>query len=100
MVRAFRRLATPAQRSAALAASHGHCYWPGCTAPAHRCDTDHLTGWEDGSCTDIDNLAPICRFHNRLKHRERYRAERRPDGTVVVTDRFGVELATRYQHDP
>lgn len=95
-----RRLATPAQRSAALAASHGHCYWPGCTAPAHRCDTDHLTGWEDGGCTDIDNLAPICRFHNRLKHRERYRAERRPDGTVVVTDRFGVELATRYQHDP
>jgi hypothetical protein len=79
-----RRLASAAQRAAVLAADGGHCYWPGCGAPAHRCQIDHLTGWEQGGATDIENLAPICGYHNRLKHRAGFRASRDPAGTIEV----------------
>jgi hypothetical protein len=78
------RLATGAQRTAVLATDGGHCYWPGCGAPAHRCQVDHLTGWEQGGTTDIANLGPICGYHNRLKYRAGYTATRAPDGTITV----------------
>jgi hypothetical protein len=95
-----RRLATTAQRDAAIATSDGHCYWPGCTVGAHACQIDHLTGWEAGGDTNIDNLAPLCRWHNRLKHRGRYHATRNPDGSITVTDPRGQPLTTRYHHTP
>jgi hypothetical protein len=95
-----RRLATTAQRHAAIAASDGYCYWPGCTVGAHACQIDHLTGWNDQGPTDIENLAPICRWHNRLKFRQRYRATRNPDGTITVTDARGSPITTRYHHTP
>ncbi|HRW37475.1 MAG: DUF222 domain-containing protein [Acidimicrobiales bacterium] len=89
------RLASAAQRAAVLAADGGRCYWPGCDAPAHRCQIDHLTGWEQGGATDIDNLGPICGFHNRLKHRGRYQAARGPDGRIEVRDRDGHPIGAR-----
>jgi hypothetical protein len=95
-----RRLASAAQRRAAIAASDGHCTWPGCTVPADRCEIDHLTGWEQGGATDIENLAPCCRFHNRLKHRQRIAAARAPDGTVAYTRPDGTRIAPTYAHDP
>lgn len=95
-----RRLASAAQRQAAIAASHGHCTWPGCTVPADRCEIDHLTGWEQGGTTDIENLAPCCRFHNRLKHRQRITAARAPDGTIAYTRPDGTRIAPTYAHDP
>lgn len=81
-----RRLASAAQRTAVLAAdpAGGGCYWPGCHQPAHRCQIDHLTGWEQGGATDVANLGAICGHHNRLKHRGGYRAARAPDGTITV----------------
>jgi hypothetical protein len=91
-----RRLATGAQRAAALAADGGHCYWPGCGAPAHRCQVDHLTGWEQGGPTDIENLGPICGYHNRLKHRGGYRASRAEDGSIVVERSTGEPVAPPY----
>jgi hypothetical protein len=84
-----RRLASSAQRLAVLATDGDRCYWPGCGAPAHRCQVDHLTGWEQGGRTDIANLGLICGFHNRLKHRAGYQAARAPDGRIVVTDATG-----------
>jgi hypothetical protein len=78
------RLATGAQRTAVLATDGGHCYWPGCGAPAHRCQVDHLTGWEQGGSTDIANLGPICGYHNRLKYRAGFTATRAPDGAITV----------------
>lgn len=89
------RLASGAQRTAVLAADPegGRCYWPGCHAPAHRCQVDHLTGWQQGGSTDITNLGLICPHHNRLKHRQRYRAARAPDGTIVVTRSDGTPVA-------
>jgi hypothetical protein len=93
-----RRLATTAQRHAAVAASDGHCYWPGCTVSANTCQIDHLLGWDDQGPTDIDNLAPLCRWHNRLKHRGRYRATREPDGSITITDARGSPVTSRYHH--
>lgn len=95
-----RRLASAAQRAAVLATDGGCCYWPGCGAPAHRCQIDHLTGWEQGGPTDIENLGPICGYHNRLKHRGRYQAARGPDGRITICDRDGHPIGTPDPPDP
>ncbi len=83
------RLASAGQRAAVFAADGGRCYWPGCDTPAHRCQIDHLVGWEQHGTTDIDNLGTICGYHNRLKHRRGDTAKRQPDGTIEVRDRNG-----------
>lgn len=44
------------------------CMGPGCGMPASRCEVDHTVAWEHGGSTSLDNLAPICRGHHRLKH--------------------------------
>ena len=44
------------------------CMGPGCGMPASRCEIDHTLAWEDGGTTSLDNLAPICRGHHRVKH--------------------------------
>jgi hypothetical protein len=92
-----RRLATASQRTAVLAGSDGHCYWPGCAVPAHRCEVDHLRGWEQGGATDIANLAPLCGHHNRFKHRHGYLAGRDPDGTIWVRGPDGAPVRARYR---
>ena len=93
-----RRLASAAQRAAASAVSGGLCTFPGCTLGAQWCQIDHLLGWEDGGATDQPNLAPLCRFHNRLKHRERIRARRGADGSIEWTARHGTPITARWLH--
>jgi hypothetical protein len=88
------RLATAAQRHAVLATNDTGCYWPGCAAPSHRCQIDHLTGWQQGGTTDIANLAPICGYHNRLKHRTGYQATRTPNGTITIHHPDGTAVPT------
>ena len=44
------------------------CMGPGCGMPASRCEIDHTIAWEHGGSTSLDNLAPICRGHHRVKH--------------------------------
>jgi len=94
------RLASAAQRSAVLASDSRSCYWPGCGVPANRCQIDHLTGWEQGGATNIDNLGPICGFHNRLKHRGGYGATRGSDGEIEVFDRQGQAIGVSYRGPP
>ena len=45
---------------------------PGCGIPASRCDLDHSIAWEDGGHTSLQNLAPLCRGHHRVKHHGRW----------------------------
>ncbi|KHL03175.1 HNH endonuclease signature motif containing protein [Sinomonas humi] len=40
-----------------LAHRDGGCRFPGCTRPAHACEPDHTTEWQDGGTTDPHNLA-------------------------------------------
>ena len=92
-----RRLATPAQRAAVVAAGPGHCCFPGCTIAAERCEIDHLEGWARGGETDIDNLCLLCPFHNRLKHRWNLRVTRSADGTLAWHHPDGAEIRSRYR---
>ena len=47
---------TGSARTAATA-THTHCIWPGCHAPASRCDIDHLTEHSRNGPTNPANLA-------------------------------------------
>jgi Domain of unknown function (DUF222) len=43
------------------------CRFPGCSAPARRCDLDHVIAFPDGP-TAASNLIALCRRHHMLKH--------------------------------
>lgn len=60
------RLVQPAQRRALLA-RYESCAFDGCEIPAYLCEIDHVVPWWPTGRTDIDNLAPLCGFHNRYK---------------------------------
>lgn len=59
-----KRLATRAQRLA-LAARDGGCCFPGCDRPPSWSEVHHVTPWQDGGATDLDNLCMLCRHHHR-----------------------------------
>ncbi|WP_228484746.1 HNH endonuclease signature motif containing protein [Microbacterium cremeum] len=56
------------------------CMGPGCGMPASRCEIDHTIAWEDGGTTSLDNLAPICRGHHRVKHHGGWQVRQVPGG--------------------
>ncbi len=60
-----RRLASPAQRHA-ISLRDGHCAFPGCQVPMHRCEIHHIDPWQCGGPTDIDNLVALCVRHHQL----------------------------------
>lgn len=50
----------------------GTCRFPGCRRRAESCDLDHTVAWADGGPTAEHNLAALCRYHHRVKHRDGY----------------------------
>lgn len=60
------RLVSPAQRRA-LEVLYPACAVDDCDVPATYCEMDHVTPWTLGGATNIDQLAPLCGFHNRYK---------------------------------
>ena len=60
------------------------CMGPGCGMPASRCEIDHTIAWEDGGSTSLDNLAPICRGHHRVKHHGGWQVRQVPDSGGVL----------------
>jgi hypothetical protein len=76
------RFATAAQRRVLLA-RYDTCCVTGCRIPARLCEVHHLNGgWKLGTPTDIDQLAPLCGWHNRWIETHR-------DQTVQTVDRQG-----------
>jgi len=71
----------------ATLALHDTCTAPGCLHPARSSDVDHARPWQPtatgrpGGRTDIDQLAPVCRRHNRTKEAAGWEVEQQPDGT-------------------
>ena len=59
------RLVTPAIRTALLVRDRG-CVFPGCDAPAARCEAHHITPWWAGGRTALSNLALLCHSHHPL----------------------------------
>jgi hypothetical protein len=59
-----------------------------------RIELHHVTFWEDGGLTDLDNLLPLCqRHHDKIHHdgwllrlaRNRTLTITLPDGTIMTT---------------
>ena len=72
-----------------------HCRWHGCDRPGAWCDAHHVNRWEHGGTTDLDNLVLLRQSHHHLPHRARWHTELTPDGTLTVTDPWGVTRTTR-----
>jgi hypothetical protein len=47
--------------------THPSCVFMHCTRPSRSCDCDHIIDYRSGGPTCSCNLAPLCRFHHRLK---------------------------------
>lgn len=58
------RYANTKQRVLASLTAPG-CPVPGCRHGAHSCQIHHITAWQHGGETNLANLAPLCRYHNR-----------------------------------
>ncbi|MEJ5928180.1 HNH endonuclease signature motif containing protein [Corynebacterium sp. H128] len=41
------------------------CHHPGCDVPASRCEANHVTAWNRGGATSIENLGFLCRDYHR-----------------------------------
>ncbi|WP_314501732.1 DUF222 domain-containing protein [uncultured Microbacterium sp.] len=67
------------------------CIAPGCGVPASRCEVDHTVAWEHGGETGLENLAPICRGHHKVKHHGGWRLRQLPGtgGAVEWTSPAG-----------
>jgi hypothetical protein len=70
------------------------CIHPGCRMPATECDIDHSEDWVDGGLTTLCNLAPLCRYHHRLKHLTAWTYRRRPDRSIEWISQFGLSYVT------
>ncbi|HVU71346.1 MAG TPA: hypothetical protein VHE83_00140, partial [Mycobacteriales bacterium] len=75
-----------------LQARDRRCRFPGCGAPAERCDCDHgCSYWTAGGDTDVDNGSCLCRRHHRMKHHG-WALQLLPDGSVLWTSPNGIQL--------
>jgi len=60
------------------------CMGPGCAMPASRCEVDHTVAWEHGGETSLENLAPLCTGHHRVKHHGGWILRQVPDSGGAV----------------
>lgn len=77
----FRRFASTLQRVAVIARDGGHCVFPGCHTDHERCEVHHVTEYEHGRRTDLENLALLCKARHAHLHRLALRLVR--DGPTV-----------------
>ena len=60
------------------------CMGPGCGMPASRCEIDHTIAWEHGGDTALENLAPLCKGHHKVKHHGGWHLKQIPDSGGAV----------------
>lgn len=84
-----------------LRARDRHCRWPGCTAPAIRCEIDHTHDWALGGATDVGNLACLCQRHHTQKQFTRWTVRQLPGGVLEWTSPTGrVSMDVPEQYTP
>ena len=88
-----RRRPTARQRRH-VEARHNTCIFPGCRMSAVDCDLDHRHAWANGGPTRVDNLAPLCRHHHKVRHRSGWTHRPLPNGDHVWTSRLGHTYTT------
>lgn len=59
------RFANAKQRDMARA-TQPICASPDCRRGADQCEIHHIEAWKNGGETNVNNLAPLCRYHNRV----------------------------------
>ncbi len=80
-----RRFASPLQKLALALRDGGFCVKPGCTAPWSRCDADHITEWDSGGLTNINDLRLLCGSDcHKHRHETGQGITRQRDGTWTV----------------
>lgn len=81
------------QRTAAidryLRARDRHCRWPGCTAPAVRCEVDHNHDHALGGKTEVCNLCHFCQRHHTQKQFTAWHVRQLPGGVLEFTSPTG-----------
>lgn len=80
------RLFSAAQRTA-LAVRDRRCRASGCTMPADFCEAHHVTPWQHGGRTDLDNAILLCAWHHHRAHDRDYDMKHLPNGEVRYTRR-------------
>jgi hypothetical protein len=89
----------PAIRRAVALRAGGHCEWPGCDAPAARCDVHHIVHKENGGETSVRNCVLLCGFHHDIcVHRWGWQFTLHPDGTTQARSPDGTQ--TLHSHAP
>ena len=75
----------------ALRLRDGGCAFPGChqTRFVHA---HHITYWEHGGPTDLDNMVLLCRRHHRLLHHGGYTCDMGPDRRPRFADPNGHDI--------
>lgn len=76
-----KRLHTRAQRRA-LSLKHDSCATEGCERPFAWTEIHHPHAWSHGGHTSLDNALPLCGFHHRKAHDDRYTMRHTPTGEV------------------
>lgn len=79
-----RRLGTSEQRIA-MRACYSTCAIPGCTVRFEHTKLHHVTPWEHGGPTDLDNLVPLCEHHHHAVHDRDWRLHLAPDRTLTIS---------------
>lgn len=70
------RVANSKQRDLARIATP-MCPVPDCRVSADLCEFHHTQAWSQGGETNLANLVPLCRYHNRVNHDDPRHANRR-----------------------
>ena len=61
------------------------CAFPGCRWPAARCDKDHTVPYHKGGRTCWCNIAPLCRFHHKVKQANGWELAQPEPGILIWT---------------
>jgi len=77
-----------------IRARYPTCVFKGCRMPAVECDIDHTEDWAQGGPTTLCNLAPLCRYHHRLKHLTAWSYHLLGDGSIHWISQFGLTYVT------
>lgn len=79
------------------------CANPDCRMPADLCQVHHVDPWKNGGVTNIDNLAIVCEYHNRVNDDDphiskRGRIEIRAGRPVYVSPRGYPRTNTKHPY--
>lgn len=61
------------------------CVFPGCDAPTHWCHAHHITPYETGQTTQLDDLVLLCAHHHRAIHHNFTLTRNHQTGHITVT---------------